>query len=452
MPVSPLDFELYSRVTGNPLPMSAAERMKMAPEVYQFTKDYGRKSMGQRLGNLAGNVLKVGALGAAAYAGARAFGIPSTEYGQNVTETQTSSNLINQAADKASQLVETDTVSESLAENQVPEKSIENLGAEASEEMFGSPLGKGQLKNYVSNLLEPSPEIQRAAGVVQEFAPQTSQITKNPLTDNPDVDDVPGGETSTAPSLDFAEEIEDININGTNTSATRKLTPRVIAIASSLDKGLATRRPEERIIIAQEIDKKREKNPLEERAEENQEAIDSGFMRLSDEERKKESIRLGSTGGIPNKTDMQEIRKDPEYIAAQESMLPKTTAEKADDFRAKFVEGAYSDIVRGQRGNQSLGITRIPATNGDAQTGFVLANKPLDQSPDTAKTYGFGVAPGAEDMLKNQLQDSTFDLYMDRGLSEAKPGKKRKAGEIFEFLSPRKRIVQGEADLGDIVM
>ena len=149
---------------------------------------------------------------------------------------------------------------------------------------------------------------------------------------------------------------------------------------------------------------------------------------------------------------MQKIRKDPEYIAAQESMLPKTTAEKADDFRAKFVEGAYSDIVRGQRGNQSLGITRIPATNGDAQTGFVLANKPLDQSPDTAKTYGFGVAPGAEDMLKNQLQDSTFDLYMDRGLSEAKPNKKRKAGEIFEFLSPRKRIVQGEADLGDIVM
>ena len=46
-------------------------------------------------------------------------------------------------------------------------------------------------------------------------------------------------------------------------------------------------------------------------------------MRLSDEEREKESIRLGSTGGIPNKTDMAKIRKSPEFKAAQESMKPE---------------------------------------------------------------------------------------------------------------------------------
>ena len=136
----------------------------------------------------------------------------------------------------------------------------------------------------------------------------------------------------------------------------------------------------------------------------------------------------------------------------QEIKLPETTNEKADGFTARFVEGAQSDIVRGQRGNRSLGITRIPATNGDAQTGFVLANKPIDQSPKTATTYGFGVAPGAEDMLKNQLNESSFDMYMDRGMSEAKQGKKRKAGEIFEFLPVKNRIVSGKADLGDIVM
>ncbi len=196
----------------------------------------------------------------------------------------------------------------------------------------------------------------------------------------------------------------------------------------------------------------KEMNLLEQRAIANQEAIDSGFMNLDDADRKKESIRLGSTGGIPNKTDMAEIRKDPEFIAAQKSMKPKSTGEKTDDFMAKFVEGARSDIVRGQRGNQSLGITRIPATNGDSQVGFVLANRPIDQSPTTATTYGFGVAPGAEDIIKGSLDASTFDTYMDRGMKEARQGKKRKAGEIFEFLSPRKRIVQGKANLGDIIM
>ena len=38
MPVSPRDFELYSRMTGNPMPTDAMSRMQMAPDVYNFTK------------------------------------------------------------------------------------------------------------------------------------------------------------------------------------------------------------------------------------------------------------------------------------------------------------------------------------------------------------------------------------------------------------------------------
>ena len=68
-------------------------------------------------------------------------------------------------------------------------------------------------------------------------------------------------------------------------------------------------------------------------------------------------------------------------------------------------------------------------------------------------TYGFGVAPGAEDMLQNQIRDKdSFSSYMSRGLGEAKEGKRRKAGEIFEFLPPSARIVSGTARLDDIVM
>ena len=138
--------------------------------------------------------------------------------------------------------------------------------------------------------------------------------------------------------------------------------------------------------------------------------------------------------------------------ATERKRLRREKNAKADDFMAKFVEGSQSDIVRGRRGNRSLGITRIPATNGDAQVGFVLANKPLDKSPTTATTYGFGVAPGAEGLLDNQLNQESFSDYMQRGLGEAKEGKKRKAGEIFEFLPPSARVVSGTARLGDIVM
>ena len=43
MSVSPADFELYSRVTGTPLPRNAAERMRLAPQVYNFTRNFARE-------------------------------------------------------------------------------------------------------------------------------------------------------------------------------------------------------------------------------------------------------------------------------------------------------------------------------------------------------------------------------------------------------------------------
>ena len=53
MPVSPRDFLLYSRMTGKPMPENAMERMRMAPEVYQFTKDFARKpNLLEKTGNL----------------------------------------------------------------------------------------------------------------------------------------------------------------------------------------------------------------------------------------------------------------------------------------------------------------------------------------------------------------------------------------------------------------
>jgi len=53
MPVSPQDFELYSRMTGTPLPSDVMSRMQMAPEVFQFTKNFAKRpNIVEKTGNL----------------------------------------------------------------------------------------------------------------------------------------------------------------------------------------------------------------------------------------------------------------------------------------------------------------------------------------------------------------------------------------------------------------
>lgn len=42
MPVSPQDFALWSRMTGNKYPVSAEEKAKVAPEVYNFSRNFAR--------------------------------------------------------------------------------------------------------------------------------------------------------------------------------------------------------------------------------------------------------------------------------------------------------------------------------------------------------------------------------------------------------------------------
>ena len=42
MPVSPQDFALWSRMTGNPMPRTPAEQMALAPQVFQFNRQLGQ--------------------------------------------------------------------------------------------------------------------------------------------------------------------------------------------------------------------------------------------------------------------------------------------------------------------------------------------------------------------------------------------------------------------------
>ena len=72
MPVSPADFEFYSRMTGQPIPNTPAGRMAIAPQVYNM----------RRSGGGFGRVLRgaaKGALAAGALAGAGALALATQE-------------------------------------------------------------------------------------------------------------------------------------------------------------------------------------------------------------------------------------------------------------------------------------------------------------------------------------------------------------------------------------
>jgi len=544
MPVSPRDFELYSRMTGTPMPSDAMSRMQMAPEVFEFTKNFARQpNLLEKTGNLIKNIGKIGAYGLGmgmqqslkaekrllkeelrneqAKRDAEIAEVPESPeqvsagsgvvqtdlnpiggsnvrrkviftdppqyenevidspfsqqpttadaYGQDDVPNQTASNIINRKVVQGSQIGdETPNVAQVLSESQDsrPSGFVDpaqfglksemqtdpaqiGLKSEMQSDMIGD-VGKNQLAKFLS---QKGLDQALLGAIGERMTPEPRIGDNSPLLDHPDI---VGGE-------------DDINLpGGMNTGSTTNLEDhykemrRMDAIERTKNVS-----PSEKQI-----------NLLEQRAIDNQEAIDSGFMSMTDEERANETTRLGGMGiremaetspDAISESDLkrvgilsgqltrfppgEETRKAEERKRLRrERNANISTSEKVDDFTAKFVEGARSDIVRGQRGNQSLGITRIPATNGDSQVGFVLANRPIDQSPTTATTYGFGVAPGAEDIIKGSLDASTFDTYMDRGMSEARQGKKRKAGEIFEFLSPKARIVQGKAALGDIVM
>ena len=520
MPVSPQDFELYSRMTGTPLPSDAMSRMQMAPEVFQFTKNFAKKpNILEKTGNLIKSAARNTLVGAGMLASmdlenqerqrqelmrneaakqevadanmdnpveevvpdnslvpytpkltpaekaelakqetariktdemirleqARSklnqkarekaeeietYSIPASEniqqpttadtYGQDYVPNQSAVNLVDGSIDLGSEMAdESPTVASELSQSQDSQPYDSKLGFQED------PMAEKKLPE-VTELLGKVPSQKKVAAFFTRLGlddalsgagqsrnePVELVGDDSPLNDNVDSELDGGEDQSNVPTQKNLKE------RGQNTGATTDLS------------------------IHQKEMRKME-------AEERRKKITPSEKQVNLSE---ESIRLGSKFGIPNSTDMKEIRKDPEFIAAQESMKPKSTAEKTDDFMAQFVEGARSDIVRGARGNKSLGVTRIPATNGDAQVGFVLANKPLDQSPKFATTYGFGVAPGAESLLDNQLNRDTFSSYMQRGMKEAQQGKRRQAGEIFEYLIPQQRIITGDARLGDIVM
>ena len=519
MPVSPQDFELYSRMTGAPMPSDAMSRMQMAPDVYKFTKDFARKpNLLEKTGNLAKNIGKgvVFALGAPMVAesmaetermkeqlrnegdkaeqevpielkvqqekrlmnqesiqgkldylnreaelaeqaeerkNARQVGenlidkvkneqvtTTADNYGQPLVENQTATNIIDKKVEQGSQIAdETPNVAEVLSESEESMPGFSKSGNEINiidgveEEMVGSGITSQKVDNFLDQFpgfgTGQGKNIDTALAIAlanrdnkeKLYLGETSgTIPEPPLSDHPDIK---GGEEPN-PSL------------GMNTGSTVNLNPREEELRNTLRKGLGTMPPEQQEVVLNKMLSPSEKqlkgvsptgkNLLEQRAEANEQAM--GSMRLSDEDREKESIRLGSTGGIPNKTDMAKIRKSPEFIAAQESMKPKSTSEKSDDFMDKLVRDAKMEVESQQpqfstqvdsRKYKEVGINQM----GDLYTTY---------QSDPNRRYSYQTDPADTEEFSKLIQSGDLgskpSLLVDAMISRVKKYKEGEQG------------------------
>ena len=457
MPVSPQDFELYSRMTGTPLPSDAMSRMQMAPEVFQFTKNFAKRpNIVEKTGNLIKSAAKntlagMGVLASmdlenqerqrqelmrneaakeevadanmdespeqvvpkpeltAAEKGelakqetarvktdemirleqARAklnqkarekaeeietYSIPTSEniqepttadtYGQDYVPNQSAVNLVDRSIDLGSEMAdESPTVASELSQSQDSQPYDSKLGFQED------PMGEKKLPE-VTELLGKVPSQKKVAAFFTRLglddallgAGQSRDETveligdDSPLTDNVDSELDGGEDQSNVPTQ------KNLKARGQNTSATTDL---------------STHQKEMRRMDAEERRKKI--TPSEKQ------------VSLSEE-----SIRLGSKFGIPNSTDMKEIRKDPEFIASQESMKPKSTGEKVNGFLSNFPP--QSMIRYGQMGSKASGIELNPSPNGDPTIGFAISD------PKAKKTTKY-IYPANKEVIQELSQD-----------------------------------------------
>lgn len=403
MPVSPRDFELYSRMTGTSMPTDAISRARMAPEVYSFTRNFAKSP---NILDKAGEMVKgigrtfqrgIGAGIQADLSEAKAPYRPtSRNYGQGVTENQTKESILERkgiqdmeittgpstindeiSGSQASHSDSTDVDSNVKKEIQavagsVPLTTKEMLQSGGSDNMFtrnlektiagdgmqeigGEKGGKEKLQEFMASgaLLSVDPDLEKAMS--QSGAPEALEGFKGLLSGRfGDHSQLEGGEDNTgARSQDFAKEIEEVKVNPTSTTTST--------------------------------------NP---------------------------------------------------------------TTDDVDTF-VSLIEGSRTDLFPGRFGGKSMGVSYVPPTNGDAQVTFNFTDKPTTSKTEvnpygdaTKVTTGtFGVDEGGMDYLQNQMSPDTFGSYYNRAKKEAKEGKKRQAGEIFGFVSGGDRVIPDQFPL-----
>ena len=302
MPVSPRDFELYSRMTGTSMPTDAISRARMAPEVYSFTRNFAKSP---NILDKAGEMVKgigrtfqrgIGAGIQADLSGAKSpytntsqrsvdrgpkpvgktpdgqllydaadlkdpHRPTSGNYGQNVTENQTTESVMERKGVQDMEITSgPSTITEEISGNQssnpdmtsvdrdvksrvraaagsIPLTTKEMLQSGGSDNMFtrnlektmagdgmqeigGEKGGKEKLREFMASgaLLSVDPDLEKAMS--QSGAPEALEGFKGLLSGRfGDHSQLEGGEDNIgARSQDFAKEVEDVKVNPSATS------------------------------------------------------------------------------------------------------------------------------------------------------------------------------------------------------------------------------------------
>ena len=434
MPVSPRDFELYSRMTGTPMPMDAQQRMQMAPEVFQFSKNFAKKpNILEKTGNLIKNIGKTTLMGAAGLAAAPGFveqqKTTADNYEQDRVENQTGSNQIMRSGIQQVDLENNKTISKDIGEKQDFDSSTPNK----PEEVFDATPKKSE-KQILSEMkqYEEQAGLNRIGGPanvsekVQEFLKEgkvspilfaamqnrgqeeelvgTSFPIASQITDNPQIA-LDGGQSTRAQSREFIKETEPIGGIPTNVDPST-LTPEVKNVLSNIAQGMATIPLAKQIDAAKKIVERRGSN-------ETKLIVDNRSPNeVFGKESKDRDLIAAVKEGIP--------LKDRE--AAKSRLEQKTAAkQRQKGIKSALTEKYYpegvarTDIqVGGMKDRKtglgrSVGISYTPM-NGDTKVGFNMMSDPT--KPQDVKTYEFSASPETMKSLQTgeegELGSETF--------------------------------------------
>jgi len=425
MPVSPRDFELYSRMTGAPMPMDAQQRMQMAPEVFQFSKNFAKKpNILEKTGNLIKNIGKTTLMGAAGLAAAPGFveqqKTTADSYEQDRVENQTASNTIMRSGTQTVDLENNKTIAENIGTGQNLEPAFKRYVSgdeipDKPKEVFDATPKKSE-KQILSEMkqYEEQAGLNRIGGPanvsekVEEFLKQgkinpvllaamqnrgqeeelvgTSFPIASQITDNPQIA-LDGGQSTRAQSREFIKETEPIDSGIPTNVDPSTLTPEVKNVLSNIAKGMATIPLEEQIRAAKEIVDKRSPNEVfgkESKDRDTLAAIRAGIP-VKD--------RDAARSRVEQKTAAKQ-RKSGIQSPLTEKYYPEGVA------RTDIQVGGMKDRKTGL--GRSVGISYTPL-NGDTKVGFNIMPDPT--KPTEVKTYDF---KADQDTVESMKVDDKF--------------------------------------------
>ena len=416
MPVSPQDFDLYSRMTGAPLPSDPLSRMQMAPEVYKFTKDFTKKpNILEKSGNLLKNIGKTIGMGMAGAAASPAFVEPpqttAENYDQNKVTNQTAVDQINKVTNLGAEVADSNTIAGVLSGSEESRPALDGVPILEGSEPIGllesqtDRFRRRAITEEADSFLDtdrPSMDPILLAAIKRSRDAEPLEGFKgqlpNYLGDHPDLK---GGETpnpslsvNSTPATPSTPETPSTpsvsDLSGTNTSATTNLSGAMRDALDSFARGRADLSPVQRFEVAKKLVSP---NELAGKDQATFEALQAG---IPEKEQIAARERL--------KVKAQKKREDLGISTPSTPTTPATptVGDKVEAFKNKIMPDKPSSFVESM--SLDLSANKAPTATFN-----------LYQKDGSTKPYSYGIS--------SPMAVSLNEMAKDESLSEESFGK-----------------------------